>query len=330
MISVNTNIGAMAAIQNLASTNRDLQSTQNAISTGKKVASAKDNGAIWTIANKMTSDVKAYDRVRESNERAGAILDTGIAAGEAIMELLNEMKGKALAASQAGLSTGSQAALAADFAQLRDQITNVVANASFDGANMVAATPASAISLGDANGTNNITVAGMSLALGSTTITVTATSAADTAANASFDGTNMVGATPASAISLGDAAGANSITVAGANMSLGGAVVTVTGTSDLSSVANATAALTVVNASITNVGTQLATWGAGAKRFEVHRDFVSKLQDALNIGIGAITDADLSKESARLQSLQVKQQLGIQALSIANSSGQAALSLFRN
>ncbi|OYU50966.1 MAG: flagellin [Alphaproteobacteria bacterium PA1] len=274
MISVNTNIGAMAAIQNLASTNRDLQSTQNAISTGKKVASAKDNGAIWTIANKMTSDVKAYDRVRESNERAGAILDTGIAAGEAIMELLNEMKGKALAASQAGLSTGSQAALAADFAQLRDQITNVVANASFDGANMVAATPASAISLGDANGTNNITVAGVSLALGSTTITVTATSAADTAANAST-------------------------------------------------------ALGLVNTSITNLGTQLATWGAGAKRLDVHRDFVSKLSDALNTGIGAITDADLSKESAKLQSLQVKQQLGIQALSIANSSAQSALSLFR-
>ncbi|AMS29849.1 MAG TPA: flagellin [Hyphomonadaceae bacterium] len=274
MISVNTNIGAMAAIQNLASTNRDLQSTQNAISTGKKVASAKDNGAIWTIANKMTSDVKAYDRVRESNERAGAILDTGIAAGEAIMELLNEMKGKALAASQAGLSTGSQAALAADFAQLRDQITNVVANASFDGANMVAATPASAISLGDANGTNNITVAGVSLALGSTTITVTATSAADTAANAST-------------------------------------------------------ALGLVNTSITNLGTQLATWGAGAKRLDVHRDFVSKLSDALNTGIGGITDADLSKESAKLQSLQVKQQLGIQALSIANSSAQSALSLFR-
>ncbi|MFY7761642.1 flagellin [Aquidulcibacter sp.] len=275
MISVNTNIGAMAAIQNLRSTNSDMQTTQKAISTGKKVASAIDNGAVWTIANKMTSDVTAYDRVRESNERAGAILDTAIAATEAIMELLNEMKGKALAATQPGLSTASQGALNADFIQLRDQITNIIANAS-------------------------------------------------------FDGTNMVGATPASAISLGDAAGANSITVAGANMSLGGAVVTVTGTSDVSSVANATAALTLVNASITNVGTQLATWGAGAKRFEVHRDFVSKLQDALNIGIGAITDADLSKESARLQSLQVKQQLGIQALSIANSSGQAALSLFRN
>ena len=274
MISVNTNIGAMAAIQNLASTNRDLQITQNAISTGKKVASAKDNGAIWSIANKMTADVMAYGRVRESNERAGAILDTAIAASESIMELLNEMKGKALAATQPGLSAASQAALAADFAQMRDQITNVVANASFDGA-------------------------------------------------------NMVGATPASAISLGDAAGGNNITIAGANLSLAGTVVTVTATSAVDTAVNAATALGLVNASITNLGTQMATWGAGSKRLDVHREFVSKLSDALNTGIGAITDADLSKESAKLQSLQVKQPLGIQALSIANSSAQSALSLFR-
>ena len=274
MISVNTNIGAMAAIQNLASTNRDLQITQNAISTGKKVASAKDNGAIWSIANKMTADVMAYGRVRESNERASAILDTAIAASESIMELLNEMKGKALAATQPGLSAASQAALAADFAQMRDQITNVIANASFDGA-------------------------------------------------------NMVGATPASAISLGDAAGGNHITIAGANLSLAGTVVTVSATSAVDTAVNAATALGLVNTSINNLGTQMATWGAGSKRLDVHREFVSKLSDALNTGIGAITDADLSKESAKLQSLQVKQQLGIQALSIANSSAQSALSLFR-
>lgn len=274
MISINTNIGAMAAVQNLASTSRDLKATQSAIATGKKVATAKDNGAIWTIANKMSSDVMAYGRVRESNERAGAILDTAIAAGEGIMELLNEMKGKALAASQAGLSAASQAALAADFAQLRDQITNVIANASFDGA-------------------------------------------------------NMVGATPASAISLGDAAGGNTITIAGVNLSLGGSVVTVATTSAADTAANAATALGLVNTSITNLGTQLATWGAGAKRLEVHREFIAKLTDALNVGIGAIRDADLSQESAKLQSLQVKQQLGVQALSIANSSAQSALSLFR-
>ena len=274
MISVNTNQGAMVALQTLNRTNDQMDKTQNAIATGLKVASAKDNGALFAIANKMRSDVTAYDRVRESADRASSILDTGIAAGESIMELLNEMKGKALAGTQVGNSASAQAALAADFAQLRDQITSIGANASFDGANMIAATPSNAVSLGDAEGGNTITISGISLALGSATISVT-------------------------------------------------------GTNDVASTANATTSLTNVNASITALGTQLATWGAGAKRLDVHRTFIGKLQDALNNGIGAIVDADLAKESAKLQALQVKQQLGVQALSIANSSSQTALSLFR-
>jgi flagellin len=274
MLSVNTNQGAMVALQTLNKTNSDLDKTQNAISTGLKVASAKDNGAIWAIANKMRSDVGAYDRVRESADRAASILDTGIAAGESIMELLNEMKGKALAGTQAGNSASAQAALAADFVQLRDQITSIVANASFDGANMIGATPSNAVSLGDANGGNTITVTGVNLSLGSATISVA--------------GTNV-----------------------------------------LTDATTSAAALTATNNSITALGTQLATWGAGAKRLEVHRTFVGKLQDALSNGIGAIADADLAKESAKLQALQTKSQLGIQALSIANSSSQSALSLFR-
>jgi flagellin len=276
MISVNTNQGAMVALQTLNRTNSDLERTQNAISTGLKVASAKDNGAIWAIGNKLRSDVIAYDRVRESNDRASSVLDTAIAAGESIMELLNEMKGKALAGSLAGNSSAAQGALAADFAQLRDQITNVVANASFDGANMISATLSSAVSLGDAAGTalNNITITGISLALGSATIPVTSSSALDTTANS-------------------------------------------------------TTALGLVNTSISNLGTQLATWGAGARRLEVHKTFIGKLQDALTNGIGSIVDADLAKESAKLQSLQVKQQLGVQALSIANASSASALALFR-
>jgi flagellin len=274
MISVNTNIGAMAAVQNLNRTGVELQQTQSAISTGKKVANVRDNGAVWVIANKMSGDVEGYNRVRESAERANAILDTANAAGEGIMELLNEMKAKTLAATQAGLSAGSRAALAADFAQLRDQITTTIANAS-------------------------------------------------------FDGTNMVKATPDNATALGDSTGANGITIAGANLSLGGSVITVTGTSAIDTVGNSTTALGLVTASITALGTQLATWGASAKRLQVHQNFVSKLQDALVAGIGSIVDADLSAESAKLQSLQVKQQLGIQALSIANSGTSAALSLFR-
>lgn len=276
MISVNTNQGAMVALQTLGQTNRDMGRTQNAISTGMKVASAKDNGAIWAIANKMRSDVSAYDRVTESTERASALVDTAIAAGESIMDLLNEMKGKALAGTQANLSASAQSALNADFGALRNQITSVINNATFDSATLVGPTPDNAVALGDADGTtaNNITVSGVDLSLGGSVVTVAATSAVDTATNAAT-------------------------------------------------------ALGLVNASITNLGTQLATWGAGAKRLDVHKTFVGKLQDALTTGVGSMTDANLAKESAKLQALQVKQQLGVQALSIANSSAQTALSLFR-
>ena len=275
MISLNTNQGAMVALQTLNRTNDQLDKTQNTVATGLKIASAKDNGAIWAIANKMRSDVAAYDRVRESADRAASILDTGIAAGESIMELLNEMKGKALAGTQSGNSTTTQAALAADFLALRDQIGSVVANATFDGANMVKAT------------------------------------------------------TPDSAVSFGDAAGGNNITVTGISLALGGATISVSGTNVLTDTTTSTAALTATNNSITALGTQLATWGAGAKRLDAHRTFVSKLQDALTSGIGSLVDADLAKESAKLQALQVKQELGVQALSIANSSSKTALSLFR-
>jgi flagellin len=276
MIGVNTNNGAMVALQTLNQTNREMGKTQNSISTGLKVATAKDNGAIWAIANKMRSDVSAYDRVTESADKAVAQVDTAIAAGESVMDLLNQMKGKALAASQVGLSASAQTALDSDFTQLRDQITSIIANASFDGQNMT-------------NGAAAINAA----------------------------------------TSLGDSNGGNIITVDGADLSLGGTITTVTATSAIATAAAATTSLGEVNASITNLGTQLAKWGAGAKRLDSHKQFVSKLQDALTNGIGAMTDADLAKESAKLQALQTKQQLGVQALSIANSSSQTALSLFR-
>jgi flagellin len=291
MISVNTNQGAMVALQTLNRTNNEMDRTQNAIATGLKVASAKDNGALFAIANKMRSDVGAYDRVRESADRATAILDTGIAAGESIMELLNEMKGKALAGTQAGNSASAQSALDADFVQLRNQIVSIVENASFDGANMIRNF--------QANGTTANTVN--------------------------------------DAISLGDAAGGNNITITGAGMQLRattaavavGEIMRFGQDQGIATTGAATTAVGLVNTTIDNLGTRLATWGAGAKRLDVHRTFVGKLQDALNNGIGAIVDADLAKESAKLQALQVKQQLGVQALSIANSSSQTALSLFR-
>ena len=122
MISVNTNVGAAVALQSLNATSKDLQVVQNRVSTGQKVATAKDNGAVWAVANKMKSDVSAYDKVSESADRASAMLDTATAAGSAISDLLNQMKSTAVAATQTGLSASAQANYDAQFKQLRDQI----------------------------------------------------------------------------------------------------------------------------------------------------------------------------------------------------------------
>ena len=272
--SVNTNTGALVALQNLNSTNAQLDTVQSRINTGKKVASAKDNGAVWAIAQSQRSTSNALNAVKDSLQRGQSTIDVAIAAGESVSDLLGQMKEKALAASDATLDTASRTALNEDFKALRDQITKSVTNADFNGSNMIKASGTTIAALANADGSSKITVAAQSLALG-------------------------------------------------------GANVTVAATGTIGTVTTATAMIATVTTSITNVGAALAKLGTGSKALESHLTFVSKLQDALDAGVGNLVDADLAKESAKLQALQTKQQLGIQALSIANSSSSSLLGLFR-
>jgi flagellin len=272
--SVNTNTGALVALQNLNKTNSELGTTQNRINTGQKVSTAKDNGAIWAIAQTQRGTANALNAVKGSLERGQSTIDVAMAAGETVSNLLIEMKEKSLAASDTTLDTTSRAALNEDFKALRDQITKAVTNADFNGANMIKAAGASVVALANADGTSKITVAAQSLALGGANVTIAATA------------------------------------------SLGTATI-------------AAAMVTTVSTSITNVGAALAKLGTGSKALESHLSFVSKLQDTLDAGVGNLVDADLARESAKLQALQTKQQLGIQALSIANGATNSLLGLFR-
>ena len=272
--SVNTNTGALVALQNLNKTNSELDTTQNRINTGQKVSTAKDNGAIWAIAQTQRGTANALNAVKGSLERGQSTIDVAMAAGETVSNLLIQMKEKSLAASDTTLDTTSRAALNEDFKALRDQITKAVTNADFNGANMIKAAGASVVALANADGTSKITVAAQSLALGGANVTV------------------------AAAASLGTA------TIAAAMV-------------------------TTVSTSITNVGAALAKLGTGSKALESHLSFVAKLQDTLDAGVGNLVDADLARESAKLQALQTKQQLGIQALSIANGATNSLLGLFR-
>ena len=128
---------------------------------------------------------------------------------------------------------------------------------------------------------------------------------------------------------LANADGSSTIDVAAEVLKLSGSKVTITTTEVINTVTTASAALTKIDASIANVSASLARLGTGSKSLETHLNFVSKLQDTLEAGVGNLVDADLAKESARLQALQTKQQLGVQALSIANSSSSILLGLFR-
>ncbi len=274
MASVNTNVGALVALQNLNATNRGLETVQNRISTGLKVASAKDNGGAFAIAQKLRGDVRSFDVVKESLSRVGSAVDVASAAGQAISDLLIDLKEKALAATDTSLDATSRTALNEDFTALRDQIQTIVDNAA-------------------------------------------------------FNGTNLINNTTASIAALANAEGSAAITVLDEALQLSGTIITVTTTEAVNTVTNAKDALTAIKASLTNVNASLARLGTKSKALEIQFDFVTKLSDALTASIGNLVDADLAKESANLQALQVKQQLGVQALSIANQAPQSILGFFR-
>jgi flagellin len=241
--SINTNAGALIALQNLNATNRDLNVTQNRVNTGLKVSTAKDNGAIFAIATSQRAEMGALDSVKQSIQRGQSIVDVALAAGEIVTKALEEQKGLAVAIAS---STGdAQTAYLADFNALGNEITKALGGASFDGVNLFKAN-AAAVDVRTGTGAGD-------------TFTVKAIAGADTA---------------------------------------------------------------VFTAVLGDLGTK-------SKSMDRQLTFVSKMQDSLEVGIGNLVDADLAKESARLTALQTKQQLGVQALSIANQSSSILLGLFR-
>ena len=153
---------------------------------------------------------------------------------------------------------------------------------------------------------------------------------ADVVNNASFDGANILNGSLSGNISfLANADATSFITLSVQNMSLGGSIISIGATATIGTLTSANLMLTEINSSINNVNAALGDMGAQATEIQNHSTFVSKLSDVLNQGIGNLVDADMAKESAQLQALQAQQQLGVEALSIANSAPQIVLSLFK-
>jgi flagellin len=272
--SVNTNNGAAIALQYLTATQGQLDKTQSAINSGLKVANARDDGAIFAIAQNQRGQVAGYQSVIGSINNATSAVDVALSAGQSVSDLLIQMKQKALSAADTSLDTASRQALNANFTALRDQITTIVKNASFNGFNLVDGT------------------------------------------------TNQISA-------LASSDGSRRITTAAQNMSLNGTIVKVNASASIATQTAASTLVATIQTSLTNVNAALAKLSAGAAKFSIQGTFAQKLSDTLTQGIGNLVDANMAQESAQLQALQVRQQLGVQALAIANQAPQTILSLFR-
>jgi flagellin len=423
MLSVNTNYSAMIALQNLNSTNSELEGVQNRISTGLKVSNAKENGAVFAIAQGQRARVAGLAAVQDGLNRATNVMDAALNAGKAVSDLLVQMKAKAVAAQSADLSEEQRSMLQADFAGLRATINTVVGTAVFNGANLIDnTTPTLSVLTSDLDtgmGAGNVaTVSGA--AKPATTLTPTrsdlvinasegwdtgntldpddyvvitqgtntyafqitatttvqemvdginaatggritasyddatgtlsyqaianqATAPFSVSINQDADGAGtarqsdfingVAGTTAADAADAPDTRPSSTLVIVGQDLRVGG-----TGalnsllTLDLGGVgtAGATAAIAALDTAMTALNTNLATLGSQSKALDIQNEFLGKLSDTVEKGISNLVDADLAKESAKLQSLQIKQQLGAQALSIANQSPQVILSLFRS
>lgn len=405
MSSILTNTSAMVALQTMKGINASLNKTQNEISTGKSVATARDNAATWAISKTMESDVKGFKTISNSLALGSSTVEVARQAAEKVNSLLSDIKGKIVESQD---SNKDRTKIQTDIEALRDQITSVVGAAQYNGLNLVDGSVASMDVLAslDRNATgvssSKITVAAQNLSTGGyvandvfgTSTGGTISTDADTFVLALDQGggtddiTIQNGATAWAAgdqvsIRLGDktasytvsdsdvASGANSIadlvavglknsidslgisglTVDYDSANPGQLAFTNGGTQDLSvsgqyknassgglgalasidvsTAAGATAALASIDALEQTAIDAASSFGSSQNRIDIQKDFVGQLTDALKAGIGSMVDADMEETSARLQALQVQQQLATQSLSIANQAPQSILSLFK-
>lgn len=407
MSSILTNNGAMVALQTLKSINSNMADTQSNISTGKSVANAKDNSAVWAISKVMEADVKGFAGISDSLNLGQSTVAVARQASETVADLLTDIKGKIVAAQEENVDREK---IQTDITALRDQIGAVVGAAQFNGLNLLANTDSTAgtgsinvlasldrsssgVTASDINvgkqdlgssaqavGTMATNTGGSNAAIadGATglAITFTGTPAAGSSyrvaaaggvaftANVDYvarDGDTLGDVTSKMVDALNEQAqvdeldvsfAANSttgqiemtnnsggaLTVATADVfqsaagvtdgTIGGGLANLTGI-DVTTQSGSDEALIRIEGLIQNSVDAAANFGSVQGRIETQSDFISGLTDALKSGIGSLVDADMEETSARLQALQVQQQLGVQALSIANQAPQQLLSLFR-
>jgi flagellin len=308
MASILTNVSAMTALKSLQATNRSLEETQARISTGYRVAGASDNAAYWSIATTMRSDNKALLTVQDALGLGASKIDIAYTATNSAIDVVDEIKSKLVAAREPGVD---RAKVQAEITQMQQQLIGIASSASFSGENWLSVDSSDP----DYNDTKAI-VASFARA---------------------SDGTVSIGTIQISVNSakLYDEADQSGLLDTETTTTNGGVTYSVS-TLDISTLASSDADLadldemiSYVDAALQAMTNSASDLGAAKSRISLQVDFVNNLMDAIDRGVGTLVDADMNEESTRLQALQVQQQLGIQGLSIANSSVQGILSLFQ-
>ncbi|MCO5080183.1 MAG: flagellin [Rhizobiaceae bacterium] len=327
MASIMTNASALTALQSLNATNKSLETTQSRISTGYRVAEASDNAAYWSIATTMRSDNKALGTVQDALGLGASKIDTAYTGMNKAIETANEIKVKLVAAT--GATDQDKAKIQTEIKALQDQLKSYADAATFSGTNMLSvnsgatATTAADVKIVSAF---NRTAAGVA-SISTIDVKVediklyeagTASGVNKGILDSNRTSAGVEGA--ADAVTLGTYDANDTFTVSTMQLTNGTLFATDQQIGQM---------LGVVESAIKDMTTAATNLGAAKSRVDLQKTFTQSLTDSIDRGVGQLVDADMNKESTRLQALQVQQQLGIQALSIANGNAQGILSLFR-
>ena len=327
-----TNASALTALQSLSTTNRALETTQARISTGYRVAEASDNAAYWSIATTMRSDNAALSTVQDALGLGASKVDTAYTAMSKVVETVNDMKAKVVAAY--GASPADKEKIQTEIAALQIQLKSYASSATFSGANWMSvnATVAGGHSAAGVHNTVRIVSsfnrdASGTVTLGTIDIDVQAIKLYDAGATTNetkgiLEGVRLGTTGVRDDTAVTPAANAAIAATDGYAIS----TLSVDGFSD----AQINQMITVVDIALAELTTAATNLGSLKKQVDLQKQFTTSLMDSIDRGVGQLVDADMNKESTRLQALQVQQQLGIQSLSIANGNSQSILALFRS
>lgn len=306
MSSIMTNTAAMTALKSLQATTRNIEMVQSRISTGYSVAEASDNAAYWSIATTMRSDNNALSTVQDALGLGSAKVDVAYTAMNSAIEVTGEIKSKLVAAREPGVD---RTKIQSEITELQNQLTAIAESASFSGENWLSVDTGAADYSATKNIVSSFTRANDgTVSVSTIAIDITATELVNAAGDTGILDTTTT------------TTGAATATISVLTLDITAANVDDDDIDDM---------ISWVDSAFQDMTTSASSLGAAKSRIDMQQQFVSSLMDAVERGVGQLVDADMSEESTRLQALQVQQQLGVQALSIANSNAQTILSLFQ-